>query len=466
MRVLLVSANVEKLPDPVVPLGLAYLSASLKGKGHEVHCLDLCFAEKVEETLKEAILSFHPQAIGFSLRNLDNVAFPNTVSYLPFYKELMAHCRQLTSAPILLGGSGFTLMPHAILQYLGADGGIVGEGEEAFMKALDTGFGQSSSGIEGVILPGAESSPNPAWIADLNSLPHPDWEAVNLEEYFRRGGMGNLQTKRGCPFTCLYCTYPFIEGTRVRLRSPAKVVQDAETVARAGIENVFIVDNIFNNPESHALGVCRALSESGIPLQWSCYAHPALFSQELAQAMKKAGCTGVEFGTDSGSPKVLTALRKNLQPEDIRRASLRAKEAGLEVCHSLSLGAPGETDETLQQTLDLMEEIAPTAVIAMVGLRIFPQTGLARLAVQEGLVPPAHDFLHPVFYVAPNLQEKIIELAKKIAAVRPNWIFPGLGINISPRLQAKLRRIGIRGPLWEHMKILRGRRDTKKEPHV
>jgi len=237
-------------------------------------------------------------------------------------------------------------------------------------------------------------------------------------------------------------------------------------LARAGIQNVFIVDNIFNNPENHALEICRAFVERRIPLQWSCYAHPALFSEELAQEMKKAGCTGVEFGTDSGSPKVLSALKKDLQPEDIRRASLQAKRAGLEVCHSLSLGAPGETEETLRQTMDLMEDIAPTAVIAMVGLRIFPQTGLARLAAQEGLIPPAHDFLPPVFYVAPNLREKIIALAQEIAAVRPNWIFPGLGINISPHLQAKLRKIGVRGPLWEHMKILRGRRETKKVPHV
>lgn len=464
MRVLLVSPNIEMLPDPVAPLGLAFLFSGLRSSGHDVHCLDLCFEENVEVALREAVRAFSPEVIGLSLRNIDNVAYPQSVSYLPFYQEVVEHCRQLSPSPIYLGGSGFTLMPRAILDFLQADGGVAGEGEEAFPRVLRAIPGNSFRGVEGLLRRGRQDYFGPACIQDLDFLPSPSWEGLDLKQYFQRGGMGNLQTKRGCSFSCVYCTYPLIEGKRVRLRSPEKVAAEAELLVQNGVENAFIVDNIFNFPESHAREVCRAFTEKRLTLKWSCYAHPVYFSRPLAAEMKRAGCTGVEFGTDSGSPAVLSRLKKGFSPEDIRQATRTALDAGLEVCHSLSLGAPGETEETLEQTFSLMEELSPTAVIAMVGLRIFPGTGLARLARAEGLIPPSQDYLVPVFYIAPSLRDRIVDLVCRKASVHPNWILPGLGVNVSARLQSKLRKIGVRGPLWEHMKILRERGAAEPQP--
>jgi radical SAM superfamily enzyme YgiQ (UPF0313 family) len=466
MRILLISPNIEMLPDPVAPLGLAFLSAALKSAGHEVHCLDLCFAESVDAALGKSVLDFSPDVIALSLRNIDNVAYPESVSYLPFYKRVVQYCRQFSASPIFLGGSGFTLMPGAILHFLQTDGGIVGEGEEAFPKVLTAIPDYSSSPIEGFMSKGQEHSSRPACIQNLDSLPSPDWGGLDLNHYFRRGGMGNLQTKRGCPFSCVYCTYPLIEGKAVRLRSPQKVAAEAEFLIQKGVGNAFIVDNIFNFPETHAREVCQTFIERKIDLQWSCYVHPSYFSRPLAEDMKKAGCTGVEFGTDSGSPKVLARLGKNFTPDDIRHATRIAQEAGLEVCHSLSLGGPGETEGTLEETFSLMEEISPTAVIVMVGLRIFPGTGLASLAGSEGILSPSSDLLEPAFYIAPAVRDRVVEIARQKAALHPNWILPGLSINVSLRLQSKLRKIGVKGPLWEHMKILRERRVPKRAPHA
>ncbi len=472
MRVLLISPNMEKLPDPVAPLGLAYLSAILRSQGHEVQVLDLCFAADLEKALQGAIGNFTPEVMGLSLRNIDNVAFPETVSYLPFYKEVVELCRKLSPAPVFLGGSAFTIMPRPILRYLKTAGGIAGEGENALahlLQVLTTGGDGSSAmmdQVDGFVSPSSEKPVRAACLRDLDTLPLPDWDRLDLAEYFRRGGMGNLQTKRGCPFECIYCTYPLIEGKSVRLRSPEKVAAEAEELVERGIGNAFIVDNIFNYPEIHARGICRIFTEKRIPLQWSCYAHPRYFSRALADDMKRAGCTGVEFGTDSGSARVLSRLGKSFTLTEIRQATRWALEAGLEVCHSLCLGAPGETEETLKETFALMEEISPTAVIAMVGLRVFPGTGLARLAQEESLIKPDHDFLEPTFYIDSGVRERVVELARGKAAEHAHWIFPGMGINVSAHLQAKLRRIGVKGPLWEHMKILRGRKPVRKEPHV
>jgi radical SAM superfamily enzyme YgiQ (UPF0313 family) len=465
MRILLISPNQEMLPDPVAPLGLASISSALKAKGHTVRLLDLCFSHRPTEALKQGIEAFQPEVLGFSIRNVDNVAFPRTVSYLSFYRELLQKCRTFTSAPLLLGGSGFTLMPREILAELDADGGVAGEGEEVFPKILAQDFSSTPISIEGWVSRGAAGRVHPARVSDLDGLPSPDWEGIDLPTYFHRGGMGSLQTKRGCPLHCIYCTYPIIEGTQVRLRSPERVAEDALALVQKGIENAFIVDNVFNQPPDHALEICRMFQEKRLPLKWSCYAHPGAFSASLARAMKEAGCTGIEFGIDSGAKKVLERLGKDFSPAQIRQATRLAQAAGLEVCLSLSLGGPGETEGTLRETFDLMAELSPTAVIAMIGLRIFPQTRLAQIAAEEGLIAPSHNFLPPVFYLAPEVSRKILEWAEAAASIHRNWIFPGLGINVSEPLQAKLRRIGVRGPLWEHMKLLRGRGAFRRGSH-
>lgn len=466
MQVLLVSLNIEKLPDPVAPLGLAFLSSALKSAGHEVRCLDLCFEEDAENAVETAIACFSPEAIGLSLRNIDNVAYPDPVSYLPFYKRVMACCRRHSQAPVFLGGSGFTVMPEEILSYLEADGGIIGEGEETFAGVLEArrdGFPFANGGF---LKRGGNGSFRPSCIRDLSALPSPDWDCLNLAEYFSRGGMGNLQTKRGCSFSCIYCTYPLIEGKTVRLRPPEKVADEAEELGQRGVAHVFIVDNIFNCPEDHALEVCRTLGQRDISIKWSCYVHPASFSRELAEEMKKAGCSGVEFGTDSGAPAVLNRLKKNFTPDDVRRATRHAQQAGLEVCHSLSLGAPGETKETLLETFRLMEEISPTAVIAMVGLRIFPGTELAQVAKEEQVLSPDHDLLQPTFYVAPMVRDQILDLVREETAIHPNWIVPGLSVHYSEKLQSKLRKLGVKGPLWEYMKMMRRRGTVGRKPYA
>jgi radical SAM superfamily enzyme YgiQ (UPF0313 family) len=466
MRVLLISLNIEKLPDPVVPLGLAFLSSAVKSAGHEVQCLDLCFEEDIEAAVEAAVTRFAPEAFGLSLRNIDNVAYPQTVSYLPFYKKVVACCRGNSQAPIFLGGSGFTVMPEPVLHYLEADGGIVGEGEEAFAGLLDAMAGGFALSRGGFLKRGQNGSFRPSCIRDLSSLPSPDWDCLDLARYFSRGGMGNLQTKRGCSFSCIYCTYPLIEGKTVRLRPAERVADEAEELIQRGVAHAFIVDNIFNFPEDHAREVCRALGKRELSLKWSCYVHPAFFSRALAEEMREAGCTGVEFGTDSGAPDVLKRLKKNFTPADIRRATGVARQAGLEVCHSLSLGAPGETEETLRETFDLMEEVSPTAVIAMVGLRIFPKTELAQVAKEERILSPGQDLLEPAFYVAPGVKDRILDLVLDEAAIHPNWILPGLNLHYSEKLGAKLRRLGVKGPLWEYMKVLRRRESVKRNPYA
>jgi radical SAM superfamily enzyme YgiQ (UPF0313 family) len=450
MKVLIVSPNVESLPDPVFPLGLSYITAALKKSRIQYQILDLCFVQDYEATIESAITSFQPDIIGLSLRNLDNVSYPNYISYLPFYRQVVQTIKRQSQGLIVLGGSGFALVPDSILGYLGADFGIVGEGELSFVKLINYLEGKKD-------LYGSQRSRiidyHLGIIENLDALPIPDRSEFDNEAYLKWGGMGNIQTKRGCPFRCIYCTYPIIEGKKVRLRNPKLVCDEIESMLEYGINNLFIVDNTFNYPIDHAQAICQEIISRKLPVKWSCYANPRFITPKLIELMLASGCTGLEFGSDAANKAMLVNLGKNFTVNDIRSASAVCQQSGISFCHNLLLGGPGETMETVHQTVDAIKDMSPTAVICMIGIRMFPKTRLSLIAMEEGMIGPEEDFLKQVFYLSPAIENEILPFIEKFSKENLTWIFPGLNINITVELQKKLRRFGIKGPLWEHMKI-------------
>lgn len=450
MKVLLVSPNVESLPDPVFPLGLAYISASLKDNGIQHQVLDLCFVQDYEVAIESAIISFQPDIIGLSLRNLDNVSYPHYISYLPFYRKVVQTVRRQSQGLIVIGGSGFSLMPGAVLAYLGADFGIPGEGELSFIRLINDLEGKK--GTYGSLRPGIIDYSSEI-IENLDALPIPDRSGFDNDAYLRRGGMGNIQTKRGCPFRCIYCTYPLIEGGKVRLRNPRLICDEIEGMLGYGIDNLFFVDNTFNYPIGHARAICKEIISRKLPVKWSCYANPRFVTPELIELMLASGCTGLEFGSDAANETMLVNLGKNFTVKDLRKASAICQKSGISFCHNLLLGGPGETMDTVHQTLDAINNMSPTAVICMIGIRAFPETRLSLIATEEGMIGPEEDFLKQVFYLSPAIEAEILPFIEGFSKENPTWIFPGLNINVTVELQKKLRRFGIKGPLWEHMKI-------------
>ncbi len=434
MRVLLVSPNREHLPDPVFPLGLSYIASAVRQHGHQVRIIDLCFSEDMESDIHKAISDFQPDVIGMSLRNVDDVCFPKQHSYLEEYRSTISSLRRHSSAPIVLGGSGFTIMPEAFMQELGADFGIVGEGEKAFPELLDKLIETKKPIIS-----------SRGRIKDLDRI-IPDRELFDFSSYDRLGGMLNIQTKRGCPFKCIYCTYPQVEGRTVRMRSPQSVADEIEhIITTTGAKHLFIVDSIFNYPVSHAKAVCGEIIRRNINIKWSCYANPAHMTEDLADVMVKAGCTAVEFGTDSLVDEMLRNMGKSFTFSKVRKASAICKKSGLKFCHFIFAGSPGDTDETIDLTLARLDAIEPDAAVIMAGIRIFPGTILAAHAKQD--LGIANTGLTPVFYHSRILTDydKVAEAVSK----KKNWIMPGYEINFHPRLQKKLREHGIKGSLWE-----------------
>ncbi len=449
MKILLLSVNRERMPYPVFPLGLAYIAGALKGKGHQIEVMDLCFSEEVSLDLYRTLHRFQPGLIGISLRNLDNLTYPTSVSYLKEVEEVIKICRQMTSAPLVLGGSGYSLAPKNLLSYFDIDFGIIGEGEEIFLQLIET----LEQGKE--ILPSSnlliKGKSIPALIegGKVFPLPNPDRSLFRTYRYLEEGGMANIQTKRGCPFSCIYCTYPLLEGKRIRLRETKDIVDEIQNLTEEGIDYLYFVDDIFNYPPAFAEALCQEMVKRKIKVRWSAFVNPGFLSEPLLQSMKEAGCAGIEFGTDSGSTRMLRNYKKTFTQEDIIQSSNLCSKWDIPYCHYLLFGGPGEDEDTLEESFALMDQLNPTAMIAMLGIRIYPETEMERISLSQGVIHPDSNLIYPHFYVSPHLGSRLIEVIQEKALLRNRWIVPGLEINISKNLIEQIRKFRIRGPLWE-----------------
>ena len=453
LRVLLISANTEQLPDPVFPIGAAYMAAVAAEHGHTVDTLDLCFLDALRPALDEKIRGFRPHVVGISLRNLDSSSYPMNTSYIDDYKQLVDAIRELTSAPIVLGGAGFTVMPQTIMEYLGAEVGVVGEGEIAFpwllQRLADEQPLVSEPGFACERVNGGVCVTPVSRIKHLDITGVPMRQRFDMARYYERGGALNIQTKRGCYFECVFCSYPLIEGAKVRMRTPATVVDEIQTMREQfGIRHWFFVDNIFNLPIRHAKEICEEIIARELDVEWSGYLNPRFVDEELCQLMARSGCKAIEFGTDSGSATMIANLKKEFDADDLRRTSALCHQYRLKFCHSLIFGGPGETPETVSETLALMDELKPTAVIALTGIRVLPGTGMVDIALRDGQIDSDDNLLHPKFYISAALGDDLIERIEAYAHRHSNWIVPGKGIKTNIQVLRKLRERKIKGQLW------------------
>ena len=456
MRVLLVSANRERIPDPIFPLGLAYVAAAARHAGHEVAVADLCFGNAPLRTLSDCVRRFQPGIVGVSLRNVDNAAYPRTVDYLDQHRAVVDTLHDITTAPVVLGGSGFSIMPQAYMQALDGDWGIAGEAETAFVEllaALEAGRRPDAAvncyrrdqPAATAAMPPLQPTHQRGWQEGLR----PARELLDYPRYIRRGGMGNVQTKRGCVFNCSYCTYPLLEGRRFRTREAADVVDEIAALMRDyGPHPIFFVDSILNFPRGHVESLCEEILRRGVKVAWSCYATPVKLDRHQAQLMAAAGCEGIELGTDAVDDDQLSRLGKSFNAETAERANQYCLEAGLRVCQTLIFGAPGETPASIRATCSAVRRMNPTAVVAMTGVRLYPGTPLTNSLVEQGRVAASAIGLLPAFYVEPAVADFLPAYLQQQALAAGNWVLPGLAAPILPASQRLLRGLGISGPLW------------------
>jgi radical SAM superfamily enzyme YgiQ (UPF0313 family) len=387
--------------------------------------------------------------VGLSIRNIDDVNYPQTTCYVDLYKRVVTLLRKATDAPIVVGGAGFTIMPEAFLEALEVDYGVVGEGEAAMAElARFIAGGDRGALPEGVTSRSAgEARPrrDPSW-----SRVSPRRGLFSADDYYEKGGALNLQTRRGCPFRCAYCSYPHIEGSRVRLRPVAEAIDEVEQlVASTGARHLFIVDSVFNHPRDYALAFCDELIGRKVEVAWSCYAQAGRMDGELIERMVRAGCEGVEFGTDALVDEILANLEKGFTFAEVAESSRLCRELGLRFCHFIFVGSPGEGPDEVRLGLDRLAALEADASVIMSGIRVLPGTTLAERARADlGITDPG---LEPVYYISPALAGQVEALADQIVKEHPSWVLPGFRRNFNERIQKVLRRSGMKGVLWDYL---------------
>ena len=217
MKVLLISANTEPINIPVIPVGLGAVAVATLNAGHEVDLIDLMSVSDTWLVIKEAMEKFQPDVIGISVRNIDDQNMEHPQFLLDQVKAVIADCRSFSNAPIVLGGAGYSVFPESSLAYLGADMGIQGEGEAAFPALLALmEQGADLSGTAGLYLSGLGLQGKRKFAKNLDLLPLPDADLWTPPASEDQELWMPMQTRRGCPMNCSYCSTSCIEGRRQR----------------------------------------------------------------------------------------------------------------------------------------------------------------------------------------------------------------------------------------------------------
>ena len=450
-KIALISANKHNIPYPVYPVGISYLKSYLSSHfpdKYEVIPIDLNIQSK--EELREILICNEFLLIGISLRNFDdstNVYKENI--FIAQYKEIINFIRSISSTPIVIGGTGFSVFPEILFRELKPDYGITGEGEESLCQLI-TAIEQHLP-IEKV---GGLAYENEEGKIVINkhiryiSVPELHFENDWVDYYWREGGMLNIQTKRGCPYHCIFCSYPLIDGRNVRTLDAQSVVRNIEELYFSkGISYFFFTDSLFNIHREYNEELAKRLIESKVKINWGAYFSPSNMTFDDLKLYQKSGLTHVEFGTDSLSDSQLEHYGKKFRFSDIRQQSENCGNLGLFYAHYLILGGYGETENSLNETFEHSQELGFTIFFPYIGMRIYPHTKICEIAMNEGLIQSPEELVNPVYYISKDIDTQTI--ISRAEATGQRWVFAD--DKPSP-LMEELRKRGRKGLLWEYFR--------------
>lgn len=386
MKVLLINPVSRASDYPVFPLGLGYIAAILVGRGDEVEVLDLNAYRREGKVVEEKIKQVQ----------FDWVGIGSILTQYPYLKWL---CEKLKNyhphKPVVIGGGLASIVPELLLQSLPADLVVIGEGEKTVTElAANISRPDSFSRIPGLCFRrGGEiinnGRPEPV---EINTLPFPKWDLFPMEIYLRNHILGfgpgirsmPMISSRGCPYQCSYCDHS-IFGYKYRARGAKNLI--AEILALKGkhdIQAVNFCDDLLVFDRSRVDEFCAILIKEKIKIKWSCNGRVNLMDKDLLQTMKKAGCVTIGYGIESGSPKILKEMNKNITVEEAGRAIKLTWQAGITPFSYLMFGMPGEDEESIRQTSEFCQKSGIAEGFGFVSP--IPKTRLYELAQQKGKV--------------------------------------------------------------------------------
>lgn len=429
LKVLLVQQDMGRrgaAEYPLFPIGLAYIAAALRY--HEVRIFDpnLYPLYEGKRRLEEELRALCPDIVGISLRNIDTTMRRDPFLHYKTIAPMVGLIREtIPGAKIMIGGTAFSLYAREIMEQIpGIDFGVYLEGDETVLELIDCP--ESPESVKGIFFrragvvhfTGERRQPDFAAL----SRPRRDGDVIDIGRYItdRQTAIG-VQSKRGCELGCSYCTYVFLNKDRMRLRSPAHVVDEVEEMGRLGVKAFTFVDNVFNIPEEHARGICEEMIRRKIPVEWAAWLTPRGLTEDFLLLMKRAGCRKVRFSPDAATDHGLGVLSKGCTAKDIEESiRLLSKIEGMFVGYNFFCGYPGMTWSDAAGTLRLLFKISARFPgrhnVSLNWIRVEPYTGICSDAIKEGFIsdrtnmlPQDEKGLLPLFY-APRSQRLITGL--------------------------------------------------------
>ncbi|MGC3957990.1 MAG: radical SAM protein [Verrucomicrobiota bacterium] len=373
-RVLFVNANETTRPYRVAPLGLAFVASATERAGHSVRFVDLPQTSQGRRQFLTTLRDWKPDYVALGIRNLDNSDFHALETYLNGPAELIRTARKIApQAKCIVGGPAGTVEPERVAKTVGCDHLVLGEGEESLPQLI----ARLEAGEVVPRIVGADATGTPFRVALPDHLPAPQlyrW-VENFAPYLRGDAGYPVQTKRGCPLKCTYCTYGRIEGVRYRFLSPNAIADEIEGALGRGIQDFEFVDSTFNLPTKHALEVLQTLQNRKLHANYiGTGLNLRQLSDELLAAMRELGFRSVILTAESASDTMLASYEKNYRRDRLFAAAEALQRHDIRALWVFLLGGPGETPETVEQTLSFIAQSVPSpnAVYITSGIRIYP----------------------------------------------------------------------------------------------
>jgi len=413
LKILLVQSPTGRLEAPIFPIGLAFIAGQLSR--HEIKGLDLSLSNSYRSVLRDEIKSFNPDIIAFSLRNIDDSSYPVTYSYLRSFAELMNDVESWDGT-VVAGGTGFSIYPDIIMEkFPRIDYGLPGEGETAFPELLD--HLETDSPIEGWtggrLLPWKQ--------ADLAKLQPPDYSFIDVSPYTHPDAVG-VQSRRGCAFSCTYCTYSFLSGHLFRERPIEQIMGDIAALKALGISRFQFVDSVFNAPVAFFEELLSALEEADNEISWSAWIDETITPPQL-ERMRAAGAEKVDFSPDAITDKGLAKLGKRGRAADLLPAVRSARKAGLHVGINFFNGNPGEGFWAFLRkiffTLRVRLTLGWKSTFVNIGtIRVYAHSPISEYMKNKGLVSEDCSFFEPVFFRRKGPGDWLYRLYGKLRRLR------------------------------------------------
>ncbi len=431
MKVLIVSTN----SLPAAPSGPLYLAGAARQAGHEVRIFDCLHASDLDAQLTERIRGFQPEVVAISIRlvfgdeiDLDAPLGTKHTDLRPRVKAVVELVRKNTDVPIIVGGPGFNYYARDWLAYLGLDYGIRGEGEKAFPLFLE----RLAAGGDSRTVPGCVARRNgdfialaPQPVADLDSQALPAYDLLDWQPYALKRITPAIFTKRGCAYHCTYCPYSKLEGKRYRLKSPQRVLAEARhTRAHTGSTRIMLCDNNFNAPRQHAEAICRALRDEGDGLQWgSGDLRPSGVTDDFCRLMEDSGCFYANLAIESASEGMLVRMKRGYTAAQVRASLDALSRSTIPFSASLMIGAPGESPQTIAETLRLLDDYAiPNGVWVTIGVYLWTDyQDLVGEARRTGYLRDEGDLFRGAVYLSPELPRSYLRELPEMLRARPGF---------------------------------------------